>query len=79
MLSIYKNDCKFINVPLSAYEFTIGNDQVIENYLRVRKGRGLRINEIKHFEKVIRVIEHMIEIQDLLSVYCLFTLYDLIW
>ncbi|AOW96291.1 type ISP restriction/modification enzyme [Borrelia miyamotoi] len=36
---IYNNNSKFINVPLSAYEFSIGNYQVIKNYLKYIKGK----------------------------------------
>ncbi|WP_420043041.1 type ISP restriction/modification enzyme [Borrelia miyamotoi] len=60
---IYKNDCKFINVPLSVYEFTIDNYQVIKTYLKYRKGKELSINEIEHFEMVMRVINYTLEIQ----------------
>ncbi|WP_410492327.1 type ISP restriction/modification enzyme [Borrelia miyamotoi] len=65
---IYKNDCKFINVPLSVYEFSIGNYQVIKNYLRVRKGRELSINEIEHCEVVMRVVDYTLAIQEQIDV-----------
>ncbi|QFP42425.1 hypothetical protein F9Y90_04745 (plasmid) [Borrelia miyamotoi] len=60
--NLYNNNSKFINVPFSVYEFTIGNYQVIKNYLKYRKGKELSINEIEHCKKVIRVIDYTIEI-----------------
>ncbi|WP_330730598.1 type ISP restriction/modification enzyme [Borrelia turicatae] len=60
---IYNNHSKFINVPCNVYEFVIGSYQVLKNYLKYRKGRELSIDEIKHFEKVIKVIQYTIDIQ----------------
>ncbi|UPA14311.1 type ISP restriction/modification enzyme [Borrelia turicatae] len=61
---IYNNNSKFTNVPCNVYEFVIGNYQVLKNYLKYRKGRELNIDEIEHFEKVIQVLHHTIDIQN---------------
>nr|WKT13842.1 N-6 DNA methylase [Borrelia sp. BU AG58] len=59
----YNNNSKFINIPHKVYEFVVGGYQVLQSYLKYRKGRYLSIDEIEHIEKVIRVICYIIDIQ----------------
>lgn len=46
----------FENVPKEVWEFTIGGYQVIEKYLKSRKGRTLSLDEIENVEKVANIL-----------------------
>ncbi|WP_445435752.1 type ISP restriction/modification enzyme [Candidatus Borreliella tachyglossi] len=61
---IYNEHNKFINVPRSVYEFSIGNYQVIKTYLKYRKGRILSLDEIEHIENIIRILQYTLDIQN---------------
>ncbi|WP_421622452.1 hypothetical protein R5397_04395 [Borrelia sp. MN22-0132] len=50
-------------LKLLVYEFVIENYQVFKNYLKYRKRRELSIDEIEHFDKLIKVIRYTIDIQ----------------
>ncbi len=61
----------FDNVPTSVYEFYIGGYQVLDKYLKDRKGRQLDLSEVDNIEKVIRILwftkEKMEEIDTLIK------------
>ncbi len=48
---INKTQC-FKPVPEAAWNFQIGGYQVLEKYLKSRKGRSLTLDEINHFASV---------------------------
>jgi predicted helicase len=44
----------FDNVPQAAYDFFIGGYQVLDKYLKDRKGKELTANEVENMEQTIR-------------------------
>jgi Type ISP C-terminal specificity domain len=51
--SIAVNDTQFFKpVPQDVWEFHVGGYQVLENYLKSRKGRALSLDEISHIAAV---------------------------
>lgn len=51
----------FDNVPAEVYTFQIGGYQVLDKYLKDRKGRTLSLDEIENVEKVVNVLAFTIE------------------
>lgn len=47
----------FAKVPRRVWEFTIGGYQVIDKYLKSRRGRILSLNEIENVEKVANILD----------------------
>jgi hypothetical protein len=45
------------------WEYRIGAYQVMEKYLKDRKGRGLSLDEVNHYMKVARAIRLTIGLQ----------------
>jgi len=45
------------------WEYRIGAYQVIDKYLKDRKGRRLSLDEINHYMKIARAIHLTIELQ----------------
>ena len=43
----------FDNIPLRAWEFYIGGYQPAQKWLKDRKGRGLKVDDILHYQKII--------------------------
>lgn len=63
-LNIYINkDQYFEGVPKEVWEYRIGAYQVMEKYLKDRKGRKLSLKEINHYMKVAKAIQLTIELQ----------------
>lgn len=60
----------FGGVPLKAWDFQIGGYQVLDKWLKERKGRSLSYDEVTHFQKVVvalkETIRLMAEIDDLI-------------
>jgi Type ISP C-terminal specificity domain/N-6 DNA Methylase len=51
--AIYINaDCSFAPMPEEVWNFHIGGYQVLDKYLKSRKGRTLSLDEIRHISKV---------------------------
>ena len=46
----------FAGVAAQVWEFTVGGYQVLDKYLKSRRGRVLSLDEIEHVEKVVGVI-----------------------
>lgn len=60
--AVWINDANhFIDVPQAVWEFTIGGYQVIDKYLKSRKGRTLSLDEIENVEKVVNILDFTIE------------------
>jgi predicted helicase len=57
----FNTETYFSAVPKAVYEFQIGGYQVLDKYLKDRKGRELSIDEIENIEKVIKVLQFTIE------------------
>jgi len=51
----------FANVPPEVWDFTIGGYQVIDKYLKSRRGRVLSLDEIETVESVVNVLAFTIE------------------
>ena len=51
----------FDNVPEDIYNFFIGGYQVLDKYLKERKGRKLTLDEIENVEKTVKVLGFTIE------------------
>lgn len=51
----------FDNIPENVYEFHIGGYQVLNKYLKDRKGRTLSLAEIENVEKVVNILQFTIE------------------
>jgi len=59
---LYINKTQFFdNVPEEVFNFQIGGYNVIEHYLKDRKGRKLSYDEIENIEKVVQVISFTID------------------
>lgn len=54
----------FEGVPKVVWEYHIGAYQVMEKYLKDRKGRKLSIDEVNHYMKVEKAIKLTIELQE---------------
>lgn len=50
----------FDNIPKNIYNFYIGGYQVLDKYLKDRKGRTLTLNEIENVENIIKIISFTI-------------------
>ena len=59
---INKDQC-FAGISEEVWEYRIGAYQVMEKYLKDRKGRKLSLGEINHYMKVARAIRLTIELQ----------------
>ncbi len=59
-LYINKNQY-FDNVPPEVYEFYIGGYQVLNKYLKDRKGRTLSLDEIENVENVVKILAFTID------------------
>ena len=46
----------FENVPLVAWNFYIGGYQPAQKWLKDRKGRALSFDDIKHYQKIIKIL-----------------------
>lgn len=51
----------FPNVPKRVWEFVVGGHQVLDKYLKARKGRTISLDEIEHVEKVANVLDFTID------------------
>ncbi len=54
----------FEGIPKEVWEYQIGAYQVMEKYLKDRKGRKLSLEEINHYMKVAKAIQLTIELQE---------------
>jgi predicted helicase len=64
-LSIYINkEQYFEGIPREVWEYRIGAYQVMEKYLKDRKGRKLSLDKINHYMKVSKAIQLTIELQE---------------
>jgi len=62
---VYINDTQyFANVPIEAWNFYIGGYQPAQKWLKDRKDRTLSTDEMKHYEKIIRVLLETKSIMD---------------
>lgn len=52
----FNNQEYFYPVSKQVYEFYIGGYQVLDKYLKDRKGRKLGLLEIKHIQNIIKVL-----------------------
>ena len=52
---INPNQC-FENVPRVAWEFYIGGYQPAQKWLKDRKGRTLSFDDIRHYQKIIKIL-----------------------
>ena len=59
---INKDQC-FEGISREVWEYQIGAYQVMEKYLKDRKGRRLSLDEVNHYMKVTRAIRLTIELQ----------------
>lgn len=60
--AVWINDANhFTNVPQAVWDFTIGGYQVIDKYLKSRKGRTLSLDEIENVENVVNILDFTIE------------------
>lgn len=62
---IYINDDQYFEgiIP-EIWEYQIGGYQVCDKWLKDRKGRGLSVEEIKHYCKVVTVLRKTMEVQE---------------
>ena len=62
--SLYINESQyFSNLDSEVYNYFIGSYQVLQKWLKDKKGHQLTIQDINYFIKIIRVIEETIETQ----------------
>lgn len=55
------NDQHFDNVPPAVWDFHIGGYQVLDKYLKDRKGRTLSLDEIENVENIVNILDFTIE------------------
>ena len=61
---IYINDKQyFTNVDTDVWNYFIGGYQVLDKWLKDRKGKSLSSEEINHYIKIIEALKHTLEIQ----------------
>jgi predicted helicase len=53
----------FVGIPLEVWEYYIGGYQVVERWLKDRKGRTLSSEEVAHYARVVTAIAETISIQ----------------
>ncbi len=53
----------FEGIPKEVWEYRIGSYQVLDKWLKDRKGRALSIDDIEHYLKVISAIKRTIDLQ----------------
>jgi len=54
---LYINEIQYFDkIPREVYEFTIGGYQVLDKYLKYRKGGKLALDEINNVEKIVKII-----------------------
>jgi len=59
--AVWINDTNhFVDVPQAVWDFTIGGYQVIDKYLKSRKGRTLSLDEIENVENVVNILDFTI-------------------
>jgi hypothetical protein len=59
---LHINDVNYFdNVPQEVFEFHIGGYQVLDKYLKDRKGRTLSLDEIENVENVVNILAFSIE------------------
>jgi predicted helicase len=60
--AVWINDANhFTDVPPAVWDFTIGGYQVIEKYLKSRKGRTLSLDEIDNVENIVNIVDFTLE------------------
>jgi predicted helicase len=60
---VYINDTQYFDhVPSEAWSFYIGGYQPAQKWLKDRKGRELDYEDIRHYQKIIRVLKEMGEV-----------------
>jgi hypothetical protein len=60
--AVWINDANhFSNVRQAVWDFTIGGYQVIDKYLKSRKGRNLSLDEIENVENIVNILDFTIE------------------
>ena len=60
---INEDQC-FEGITKEVWQYQIGGYQVCDKWLKDRKGRGLSLDDIKHYCKIVTAITKTIEIQD---------------
>lgn len=53
----------FEGIPKEVWEYRIGSYQVLDKWLKDRKGRSLNPDDIEHYLKVITAIKHTFNLQ----------------
>ncbi len=62
---VYINENQYFDgVPQNVWEYRIGGYQVCSKWLKDRKGRRLSLEDIKHYCRVVTLLERTIEIQN---------------
>jgi len=60
---VYINDTQYFdNVPQEAWEFYIGGYQPAQKWLKDRKGRTLSFDDIRHYQRIVRVLKETGEV-----------------
>ncbi len=54
----------FENVPETAWNFHIGGYQVLQKWLKDRKGRTLSFDDLEHYAKVVSALSQTIELME---------------
>ncbi|MCD6595197.1 hypothetical protein J7L68_05945, partial [bacterium] len=51
----------FENIPENVWDFYIGGYQVLDKWLKSRKGRQLNYEDVQTFEKIVNILDFTIE------------------
>lgn len=62
---VFINDQQYVEgVPREVWEYHIGGYQVLEKWLKYRKGRRLPLDDIEHYLKVITAMKQTVRLQE---------------
>lgn len=66
---LYVNDQQYFEgIPKEVWEYHIGGYQVLDKWLKDRKGRRLSLHEVEHYLKVITALKRTIRLQQEIDV-----------
>jgi predicted helicase len=65
---VWINDAQYFdNVPPEAWNFYIGGYQPAQKWLKDRKGRALNYDDIRHYQRIIRILKETGDIQKMID------------
>jgi len=63
----YITDNTYFEIPQEVWEYKIGGYNVLEKYLKYRKGRELTLDEIEHISRMVEIIKRTLKLTEVLE------------